>query len=130
MRFLVVDDSYDWLKFHRDNIRITMPEAQIELAASAYEGLKKVQEHDANYYDFILSDMQMEDVDSEIYAGIWFIKQVLGSKKAEKSKIIVISAVYNISEVARNLNVNYISKSSLISSPSVFEYKLKELLKL
>jgi CheY-like chemotaxis protein len=107
-----------------------MPEAQIELAASAYEGLKKVQEHDANYYDFILSDMQMEDVDSEIYAGIWFIKQVLGSKKAEKSKIIVISAVYNISEVARNLNVNYISKSSLISSPSVFEYKLKELLKL
>lgn len=130
MRFLVVDDSYDWLKFHRDNIHITMPEAQIELAASAYEGLKKVQEHEAGYYDIILSDMQMEDVDSEPYAGIWLIKQVLATKKYQSRSIIIISAVYNISEVAKNLNVNYISKSSLISSPSVFDYKLKELLKL
>lgn len=130
MRFLVVDDGYDWIKFHRQNILTTMPHAQIDTATSAFEGLKAVMEKDENYYDVIFSDMQMEEVDSEPYAGIWLIKRLLESKKCTKSKIIIISAVYNIREVAKNLNVDYISKSSLIASPSVFDYKLKELLKL
>lgn len=130
MRFLVVDDSYDWLKFHRSNILATMPDAQIDLATSAYEGLKIITGHEDNYYDVIISDMQMEDVESEVYAGIWLIKQILAGKKCKNNRIIAISATYNIKEIANNLNVNYISKSSLIASPMVFEYKLKELLNL
>ncbi len=130
MRFLVVDDGYDWIKFHSQNIKHTMPHAQIDVAMSGFEALNMVLKQDENYYDIILSDMQMEDVEGESYAGIWLIKRLLASGKCEKAKIIIISAVYNIKEVAKNLNVNYISKSSIISSPIVFEYKLKELLKL
>jgi len=74
--------------------------------------------------------MQMEEIDEETYAGIWLIKQLLAGNKCKNTKIIIASAVYNIKEVAKNLNVDYISKSSIISSPSAFEYKLKELLKL
>lgn len=129
MRFLVVDDGYDWVKFHKQNILNTMPHAQVDTATSAFEGLKAVMNKDENYYDVILSDMQMEEVVEESYAGIWLIKRLLTSKKCNKSKIIIISAVYNIREVAKNLNVDYISKSSLIACPSAFEYKLKELLK-
>jgi len=130
MRFLVVDDGYDWVKFHSSNISKTMPHAQIEVAMSGFEALNMVLKQDENYYDIILSDMQMEDVEDELYAGIWLIKRLLASGKCKNTKIIIISAVYNIKEVARNLNVNYMSKSSLISSPQSFEYKLKELLKL
>lgn len=130
MRVLVVDDGYDWIKFHSQNIKHTMPHAQIDVAMSGFEALNMVLKQDENYYDIILSDMQMEDVEGESYAGIWLIKRLLVSGKCENSKIIIISAVYNIKEVAKNLNVNYISKSSIISSPIVFEYKLKELLKL
>lgn len=130
MRFLVVDDGYDWVKFHSNNIAKAMPHAQIDVAMSGFEALNMVLKQEADYYDIILSDMQMEDVQEELYAGIWLIKRLLASKKCNNSKIIIISAVYNIQEVAKNLNVDCISKTSLISSPSVFEYKLKELLKL
>lgn len=129
MRFLIVDDSFDWVKFHYKNIQNTMPEAEIDIATSGFEALNKVLVKEANYYDVILSDMQMEDTDDGDYAGVWLIKRLLESKKCSSAKIIIISAVYNIKEVAKNLNTDYISKSSLIASPTVFEYKLKELLK-
>lgn len=129
MRFLIVDDSYDWIKYHYANIQNTMPDAEIDIAMSGFEGLNKVLSKEADYYDVIFSDMQMEDVDSEDYAGTWLIKQLSASNKCEKSKIVIISAVYNIEQVAKNLNVDYLSKSSLVASPSAFEYKLKEMLK-
>ena len=130
MRFLIVADGYDWVKFHSNNISKAMPHAQIDVAMSGLEALNMVSKQDKNYYDIILSDMQMEEVEDELYAGIWLIKRLLASGKCKNTKIIIISAVYNIKEVARNLNVNYMSKSSLISSSQSFEYKLKELLKL
>lgn len=130
MRFLVVDDCNDWVRFHSQNISKAMPHAQIDIAMSGFEALNMVLGQDENYYDIILSDMQMEEVEEELYAGIWLIKRLSASAKCKNTKIIIISAVYNIKEVARNLNVNYISKSSLVSSPQSFEYKLKELLKL
>ncbi|MEI8376980.1 MAG: response regulator [bacterium] len=130
MRFLVVDDGYDWVKFHSQNIKNAMPHAQIDIAMSGFDALNMAFKQDENYYDIILSDMQMEDVEDESYAGIWLIKRLLASGKCKNTKIIIISAVYNIKEVAKNLNVNYISKSLLISHPIAFEHKLKELLKL
>lgn len=130
MRFLVVDDGYDWIKFHSQNIKRTMPHVQIDIAMSGVEALKMILKQDENYYDVIISDMQMEDVEDENYAGIWLIKRLLTSGKCKNATIIIISAVYNIKEVAKNLNVNYISKTSLINAPQSFEYKLKELLKL
>jgi CheY-like chemotaxis protein len=130
MRFLVADDGYDWVKFHSQNIKNAMPHAQIDIAMSGFDALNMALKQDENYYDIILSDMQMEDVEDESYAGIWLIKRLLASGKCKNTKIIIISAVYNIKEVAKNLNVNYISKSLLISHPIAFEYKLKELLKL
>ena len=129
MRFLIVDDSYDWIKYHYANIQNTMPKAEIDTAISGFEGLNKVLAKDADYYDVILSDMQMEDVDSEDYAGIWLIKRLSESGKCKNTKIVIVSAVYNIQEVAKKLNTDYLSKASLVSSATAFEYKLKELLK-
>jgi len=129
MRFLIVDDSYDWVKYHRENVQKSMPDAEIDIAMSGFEALNRVLAREENYYDVIFSDMQMEDVDDEDYAGIWLIKRLLASNKCTKNKIVIISAVYNISKVAKNLNVDYLSKSSLVASPSAFEYKLKEMLK-
>lgn len=128
MRFLIVDDSYDWMKYHYANIQKAMPEAEIDTAMSGWEGLNKVLGKDANYYDVIFTDMQMEDVDDEDYAGTWLVKRLSSSGKCTKTKIVIISAVYNITEVAKNLNVDYLSKSSLVASTTAFEYKLKELL--
>ena len=90
MRFLVVDDGYDWIKFHSQNIKHTMPHAQIDVAMSGFEALNMVLKQDENYYDIILSDMQMEDVEGESYAGIWLIKRLLASGKCEKAKIIIM----------------------------------------
>lgn len=130
MRFLAVDDSIQWLNFHKNNILAMLPDAQVDFAMSGAQGWEKVLAQPDNYYDIILCDMQMEYITGEEFAGQWLIKRLTASGKCTKSKIAVVSAVFNIEEVAKNLGVDYISKSSLASNPANFEYKLKEMLKL
>lgn len=127
---LAVDDSPQWLNFHKQNILSMLPDAMVDFAMSGSEGLRKVLDKPDNYYDIILCDMQMEHVLDEPFAGQWLIKRLLPSGKCDKTKIVVVSAVFNIEEVAKNLGVCYISKSIIASNPANFEYKLKEMLKL
>lgn len=130
MKFLVVDDSRQWLNFHQNTILAMLPDAQVDIAMSGFEGLDKVLAKPEDYYDVILSDMQMEQLEEEIFAGQWLIKRLLASKKCINSKILVVSAVFNIKEIAKNLNANYLSKSVIASNTATLEYKLKEMLKL
>lgn len=127
MRFLVVDDDRGWLNHHAMVIGQIFPDAEIVLKNSAINAYQELLSQRDDYFDVILTDMQMEHVDDELFAGVWLLKQLFLMDKASKAKIIIISGVYNIKTIADEFGVDYIPKSSLIRSPLVFEYKLKEL---
>lgn len=129
MRFLIVDDSAEWLKYHYQNIHALLPDAEFDIAQTAAKAFEKVTMHTPNHYNVILVDMQMEPVRDEEFAGVWLIKKIRESRKCYLTKIIIISAINNIDEIAKNLNTSYISKASLNASPVAFKMKLKELLK-
>lgn len=127
MRFLIVDDDKGWLNHHALLIKQTFSDAEITLKDRAYKGYEEIVRHPSEYFDVILTDMQMEHVDDEHFAGEWLMKKIFESQKCQNAKIIIISGVYNIKTIAETFNVDYISKTSLIASPLMLEYKLKEL---
>ena len=55
---------------------------------------------------------------------------IYGDNKYYKSKIIIVSASYDIRFIAEKYNVGCLSKSTLVQNPLVYELKIKEALKL
>lgn len=127
-KILIVDDSIEWINFHINsfNTLFNKNEYKIDTAMSAKEGLLALNK-DLDY-DLIISDLEMEQVFNENYAGVWFIKEAKQIINPKKSKIIIISGAYNIKQIAEELNVDYIPKPTLINNLITFKYKIDELL--
>lgn len=110
-RVLIVDDSTNWLHYHREAVKeILKEDVVIDLANSAQQGVEKITASIDEPYDIILTDMQMEPDFIPLYAGEWFIKQVKFFNEYKKTKIIIISAASNIRQIAENYGVSYIPK--------------------
>lgn len=128
MNILIVDDSQEWINSHLSMLVQLYPDMKQEpdIAMSAREGLTKVVASNKTY-DIIISDMEMETVFEECYAGEWLIKRLKQCSECKNSKIIVVSGAYDIEDIAKRLDVDYIPKSSLLSNPLLFKYKIDEL---
>ena len=121
---LIVDDVKGWRDFNTnvmhelfgDDINIDTAES----ATMAYDFLLQ-----AKPYDIILTDLQMEDSYSPKYAGEWLVEQIKTFNRYNSTKIIMISAAYNIRHIADNLEVNCIPKSTALKCFSAYQEILK-----
>lgn len=125
---LIVDDSASWRKFHAASIKTISPNTyNLTFAGSAREGMDVVYAHKEKPFDIILSDLQMEPDFEPDAAGEWFVKQVQTIDAYKNTKIILISAMYNIEHIAKELNVSYLKKSTLVTSILPLKLKLDEI---
>ena len=88
----------------------------------------KIIQSEANPFDLIITDLQMESDFAPMIAGEWFIRQVKTFPKYINTKILIISAMYNIEMTANLLNVDFLSKRLLISGGELpLKLKLQEM---
>ena len=129
LKVLIVGDSEGWRNFNKNSLISILGEENLSLtiANSATEGSAKIMFANINPFDLIITDLQMESDYAPMTAGEWFISHVQSFPQYSKTKILIISAMYNIEMVAESLNVDFLSKSMLISSDVAFKSKLKEM---
>ena len=97
----------------------------IQTAESAREGYDKLLENNEAPFDIIITDMQMENDFEPKYAGEWFIEQIKTFKNYSKTRVVIISAAYNVSMIAENYGVDYIRKSTARSFPDSYKFLLE-----
>ena len=67
-----------------------------------------------------LSGWHRNGSDEEELAGEWFVKNAKQSEKTQKTKIVLVSATYNIGFIAAKLGVEYLSKRAVINFPDSY----------
>ena len=120
MRALVVDDIKGWIDYHSAVLRSMFPDIEIDTADSARAGYDKVFENSSTPYDIILTDLQMESDFEPLYAGEWLVERVKEMKNFYKTKVVIISATYNINIIADKYGVDFIRKSTARSFPDAY----------
>lgn len=120
-KILVVDDVKGW----RDQHILILNEllggnAVFDTASSAREGYEAVYNNINEPYDLIITDLQMEEDFSPKYAGEWFVEQVRKLTQYNKTRIVIISATYNLRLIAESLNVGYITKANASNFPQSY----------
>ncbi len=129
-RILIVDDICDWLNHHAGLIKTFygLDTLEIVCASSAQSALEKIMASEQPF-DLLLTDLEMESIANENYAGAWLVKNMKVHQDKVKN-ILIISGSYDIKEVADSLNVDFIPKDLLMNNPLLLKYKLDELLKI
>ena len=117
---LIVDDVKGWRDFNTNVMHeLFGNDVNIDTAESAtmaYDFLLQ-----AKPYDIILTDLQMEDSYLPKYAGEWLVEQIKTFNRYNSTKIVMISAAYNIRHIADNLEVNCIPKSTALKCLSAYK---------
>lgn len=120
-KVLIVDDVRGWREQHLLILKeLLSNEAIYDLASSAREAYDLVYNNLDEPYDLILTDLQMEEDFSPKYAGEWFVEQVRLLSQYNGTRIVIISATYNIGLIAEGLGVKYLSKSTASKFPQSY----------
>jgi len=130
IRILTVDDTKGWLQFNIAALKNIFGENEIEIdtADSAKDGYDKVLFNSKTPYDLIITDLQMESDFAPMIAGEWFIRQIQTFPSYLNTKILIVSAMYNIEMTAELLGVDFLSKRMLISGGELpLKLKLEEM---
>jgi CheY-like chemotaxis protein len=130
MKILIVDDVKGWRDYHsyimNDMFSSDSFTPEIQTAESARDGYDKLMENNEEPFDIIITDMQMENDFEPKYAGEWFIEQIKTFKNYSKTRVVIISAAYNIPMIAENYGVDYIRKSTARSFPDAYGFLLEQ----
>lgn len=122
MRVLVVDDVKGWRDYNSQIVNeLFNNQVKIKEADSATTAYNLVIENVASPYDIIITDLQMELDYEPKFAGEWLVEQIKMLKSYSKTKIIIISASYNVRNIAENLKVQCIPKSTALKSFSIYQ---------
>ncbi len=128
-KILIVDDSAAWVEFHVKLIKELYGKLfDITTADSAAEALNIIKNNSDNPFALIISDMQMELNYLPKLAGEWLVENVKTIKAYEATKIVLISGVYNIEELAKKLEVDCISKNMLVNNKILMKYMFEKLM--
>lgn len=121
-RILVVDDSEGWRKYHKQ--RLEKFDVELTICECARDAYDKVFENVKTLYDLVITDLQMEEDFSPLYAGEWLVERV----KELNSRIptLLVSATFNIRTIADNINSDYLPKALAINNPEAYDIKIKE----
>ena len=125
-RFLIVDDIKGWRDYNSNIVQELFSDEEIEVntaesASLAYDFLLEQKPYYA-----IITDLQMEDDYAPKYAGEWLVEQIKTFDMYNKTKVVMISANYNIRHIAETLNVYCIPKSTALKCISAYEEILKK----
>lgn len=129
IKILIVEDSPEWIKFHINllNEILEQDSFEIDFEMSARAGFNKVIKKSETRYDLIISDLEMEEILGENYAGSWLVRNILKRDECKNSKILIVSGSHDIKEVAKGFNVDFIPKYALSNNPEIMSYKLEEI---
>lgn len=121
MKILIVDDIKGWRDYHKSVMAELFTNGEFFTADSAKSGYDKIIENCDTPFDVVITDMQMELDFEPKYAGEWLIEQIKSLKNYTKTKIVIISAAYNIEHIANFYNVEYIRKNTARIFPDVYK---------
>ena len=128
-KILIVDDTKSWLIFHKELINGLFGNLfDITTASSAAEALNIIRHNIDNPFDIVLTDLQMENDYEPLLAGEWLIKQIKSLKAYERVPVVIISAMYNIEHIAKQYNVECISKTLLVHNKLIFKFMFEKLM--
>lgn len=120
-KILIVDDMQGWRDYHSKILtELFNGNCDIITAESARDGYDKLLENNDNPFDIIVTDLQMEADFEPKYAGEWFVEQIKNFKNYYGTKVVIISATFNVNVIADNLGVSYIRKSTARSLPDIY----------
>ena len=119
-KILIVDDVKGWRDFNSHVVSdIFQGEVEITTAESAGEAYDYLLQN--KDFDIIITDMQMEDAYFPKQAGEWLVEQIKTFKCYDKTKVVMISASYNLRHIAETLDVQCIPKSTALKCISAYE---------
>ena len=118
-RVLIVDDVNGWVKFNSDVIKELFKDVEIVTANSASEAYDILLQ--GMDFDIIMTDLQMEESFFPKQAGEWLIEQIKTFDRYNNTKVVMISASYNIRQVANSLGVECIPKSTALKCMSAYK---------
>lgn len=118
-KVLIVDDVEGWRNHHKEVVEELIDDAEIftaECAQQAYDLMLQ-----GIPFDYILTDLQMETTYEPKYAGEWLVEQIKTFNRYKTTKVVIISAAYNVRYIAENLGVECIPKSTAIKCISAYK---------
>ncbi len=129
-RILIAEDTPEWQKFHSSLLK-NYDKAVLDFVITdcAKDAKDILEKNIKNPFDLILTDLQMETDFHPQFAGEWLVGEIKNMKEYVKTPVVIISATYNISFIAHNLGVDYLSKRSLVNNPDTYFLMLDEKLK-
>ncbi len=128
-KLLIVDDTKAWRLFHIELIKQLYGEIfDITVANSATEALNIIRHNTDNPFSIIITDLQMETDYEPKLAGEWLVEQIKKNLEYTLCKIVIISAMYDIEQIAKRLNVECISKTILIRNKLLMKFMLEKLM--
>lgn len=121
-RVLIVDDIEGWREFNSKIIlELLGSDTEIVKASSAEEAYTRILESNANPFDIIITDLQMENKYEPKYAGEWLIEQIKNLKNYCGTKIVIISSAYNIRYIAEQFSAEALPKPTALKCLSAYK---------
>ncbi len=126
-RILIAEDSPEWQKVHSALLnKYDKFDLDFVIVPSAADAIEMLERNLENPYDMVITDLQMETDYHPQYAGEWLIHKIKSMSEYKNVPIVIVSATYNISFIAANLGVKYLSKRSLVNSADTYFFMLDE----
>ena len=129
IRVLVADDSTGWRNFHQKMLSEISEEFEITVCEWARDAYDMVFQNIKTPFDLIITDLQMESDFLPLYAGEWLTERVQELSSYNNTPIIMISATYNIKNIADNYGVECLPKSVAVNDLLSYKLKISEVLK-
>lgn len=126
-RILIAEDSPEWQRVHSALLsKYDKFDLDFVIVPSAADAIELLERNLENSYDMVITDLQMETDYHPQYAGEWLIQKIKSMSEYKNVPIVIVSATYNISFIAANLGVKYLSKRSLLNSADTYFFMLDE----
>lgn len=126
-RILIAEDSPEWQRVHSALLsKYDKFDLDFVIVPSAADAIELLERNLENPYDMVITDLQMETDYHPQYAGEWLIQKIKSMSEYKNVPIVIVSATYNISFIAANLGVKYLSKRSLVNSADTYFFMLDE----
>ena len=128
-KILITDDTSSWLLFHKELIEELYGNLfEVTTASSAFEALDIIKHNTEDPFVLIITDLQMETAHEPKLAGEWLIENIREIKEYKSVNIVIISAVYNIEQIAKSYDVECISKRLLIRNKLLMKFMFEKLM--
>ncbi len=128
-KILITDDTSSWLLFHKELIEELYGNLfEVTTASSAFEALDIIKHNIDDPFVLIITDLQMETSYEPKLAGEWLIENIREINEYKSINIVIISAMYNIEQIAKSYGVECISKRLLIRNKLLMKFMFEKLM--